>query len=343
MLSALSRRTRRGFTLIELLVVIAIIAILIGLLLPAVQKVREAAARSKCSNNLKQIALACHGYHDQNNTLPPAYLLHRNAVGSGQWTDENQMGPNFLVLILPFMEQGALWSQVSASVQNYQQFSPPSQTGGSADQNWRSIRGQVVSSYVCPSESFGTTLATRAGGGWARGNYGANTGNLGVNVTHRNGSGVYNVPNGTSNTTVGGALVVNGGTTMGGLTNADGLSNTLMVVHLRTGPTQGDVRGTWAFALPGASCIANAPNGDCLGPNHPDNGSDDVAGCSSQPAIGMGCWNGGDGQATSRSQHTGGVVVAMGDGTVRFVRNSVTMDTWARMISSRDNFTWTDN
>jgi prepilin-type N-terminal cleavage/methylation domain-containing protein len=142
------RRTRRGFTLIELLVVIAIIAILIGLLLPAVQKVREAAARSKCMNNVKQIALACHSFHDNNNTLPPAYYVGR---GIG-WTDRPNIGPNYLVLVLPYVEQGPLYNQVTTSVQNYQQFSPPNTAGGSNDQNWRSIRAVVVPTYTCPSE-----------------------------------------------------------------------------------------------------------------------------------------------------------------------------------------------
>src|SRR4051812_12991519 len=99
-MNAASRPTRRrGFTLIELLVVIAIIAILIALLVPAVQKVREAAARTQCQNNVKQIALAIHGYHDANKILPSG-VLKNNA---------NYL--SFTVHILPYLEQEDLFKQ----------------------------------------------------------------------------------------------------------------------------------------------------------------------------------------------------------------------------------------
>src|SRR5881392_2713123 len=106
-------RRRDGFTLIELLVVIAIIGVLVGLLLPAVQKVREAANRMKCQSNLKQLALACHSYHDSTGQFPPGGLINPNWNGTngtwnaaGGWTWDKG---SWLVYTLPYMEQDNLY------------------------------------------------------------------------------------------------------------------------------------------------------------------------------------------------------------------------------------------
>jgi prepilin-type N-terminal cleavage/methylation domain-containing protein len=171
---------RRGFTLIELLVVIGIIAVLIALLIPAIQKVRESAARSQCTNNLKQLGLAAHAYHDTRGRLPPAVMMPYAEPNNDPLTGgaANPFGPNWAVLILPFIEQESLFAQ--ANPRSYPGTVDTSNLA-SYDLSWRSIRGAVIETLLCPSDKGASDTFTDALGrppeaSWARGNYACNGG-----------------------------------------------------------------------------------------------------------------------------------------------------------------------
>src|SRR5437899_3750837 len=132
---------RSAFTLIELLVVIAIIGILIGLLVPAVQKVREAAARISCTNNLKQIGLALHSYHDAQGYLPSGYKDGNTDRNS---TPDNDVGPGWgwASFILPYLEQDNVYRRID--------FTQPVGTGVNAQ-----ISAMTLPIFLCPSDSYG--------------------------------------------------------------------------------------------------------------------------------------------------------------------------------------------
>jgi prepilin-type N-terminal cleavage/methylation domain-containing protein/prepilin-type processing-associated H-X9-DG protein len=330
----LASRRDRGFTLIELLVVIAIIAILIGLLLPAVQKIREAANRMKCTNNLKQLGLGVHNYSDVNGGLPPGMVM-RN-YNDYPYTS-NEHGPNWAVLILPFIEQDNLYKTFQVSITWWM-----SNNSGSAvpDNNWLNIRGNRIPTYVCPSDSGANTLCNRPLAnvtGWARGNYAANCGPHYTYGSRLNGGSSTGGPWGLAGAGPFSVFDFRSGSAKLGMGIGqfpDGTSNTLLIGEVVNGVDANDPRGVWAYGLAGSSTIVAHADGDCIKPND-KNGqgqpgcSDDIRDAPDLPARNMSNWTScNSNQATARGRHPGGVNAALGDGSVRFVRDSIDQRTW---------------
>lgn len=327
---------KRAFTLIELLVVIAIIAVLIALLLPAVQQAREAARRTQCKNNLKQIGLALHNYHDTYLKFPAAMYFSNfpsgGLAGYSSTTGGTTHGPNWLVSLLPNIDQAPLYNQI-----NFTQA-----MGASVN---ALITSANLSAFQCPSDAYSNggnkyLDSSRMGPNqWGRGNYAAC--GIGPNwngYTNVGGVTLYNaVP-----TQQRGIMGYNGWGGINAVT--DGTSNTVACWEIRAGLGITDPRGLWANSRIGAGFISNCNNtngqtssGDCYGINegtHPD--GDDILGCISTPAIGMGCHAGGDGQAGPKSLHVGGVHALMADGSVRFINQNLDGFTMAKITAQGD-------
>jgi prepilin-type N-terminal cleavage/methylation domain-containing protein/prepilin-type processing-associated H-X9-DG protein len=321
------RRSRqRAFTLIELLVVIAIIAVLIGLLLPAVQKVREAAARASCQNNLKQIGLAFHQFAGANNGyLPPSM--------SGASGTNSFLGAPYSAFarILPYVEQTALAQQVNLYISALSQ---------------PEVASQRISVFICPAEPndhpqglappiiYASTYGV-VWGDWFFQKYSAGLGGNGafplVGFPKQLGIRLVDIVDGTSNT-LGAAETKAGGSFLRSAflpANTPVPTNPGDVVAFGGQLTANATHGSWVIAYIEQTGLTTvfAPNTQMTYTNPGDGKQYDID------------WAGGNdylfGAIISRSYHAGGVNALFMDGSVKFISNSIDQATW-RALGTRN-------
>ncbi len=316
-----SRRARRarqqGFTLIELLVVIAIIAVLIALLLPAVQQAREAARRSQCKNNLKQLGLGLHNYHDTFGILPYATANTGQCMGSGQ-TVTNHKG---WLYILPYIDQAPLYNQFnfSQATGNRNTAGGTLAGGGSTAGPNAQLSTNILNVMICPSDS-GARVYPGADTTYGAGV--ANTARTSYDfvVSQGNGCTMWDNEAQTTRATFG----MNSRARLTDL--KDGVSNTIIVSETTLNVSDG-VAPSWACSQHVGMGIqfASPPNGYinnwyCCSWTSPVNGT-------FRPGS-LGEWG------SPGSTHVGGMQVLLGDGSVRFISEniaSVTRDNLARI------------
>jgi prepilin-type N-terminal cleavage/methylation domain-containing protein/prepilin-type processing-associated H-X9-DG protein len=308
------RVRRDAFTLIELLVVIAIIAILIGLLLPAVQKVREAAARMKCSNNLKQLGIALHAYHDTNGRFPHATYNYIDSVGFTPAPYNNTQDRRCWAHdIMPYIEQDNL----------YTWFDNFMKTGQSA-LAFPGLDTVVVKTFMCPSDPTSPKTHTYWGGLTGQATQG-----FSGNYVLCGGNSYFNVNSYLDSANLNGMFYALSRTKMTDVT--DGTSNTAMSSELILSPdTNGhDIRGRY-FNPSHSGCIFSTR----LPPNNlvPDQ----FDWCQATPVPRAPCvWVSNPMWVSARSYHTNGVNVGLADGSIRFVSNGVDIVAW-QAIGSRN-------
>ena len=305
---------RRGFTLIELLVVIAIIAILIALLLPAVQQAREAARRSQCKNNLKQIGVAIHNYHEVHSCFPPGYCGDPPNEASGCASiNDTKPGWGWAAYLLPFIDQVALYNELGVGEIKKAVCSAPSGAQNDPVVGSPELQDRLIQSYICPSSSEPDLNPSRVvGESHAKSNYAA--------VSGIDWDGV-------DDTTGLRGMFVDGTKYVRRMRDVeDGLSTTLAVGEkyrldvdgtLETqDPNLGEYHGAIWVGLPPDNRAAG-----CVGL---------LATTGSSFAV-----NGGSVNAFA-SQHAGGAQFLVGDGQVRFISENTDQDTLAYLAIAND-------
>jgi len=331
----LTWRRRLGFTLIELLVVIAIIAILIALLVPAVQKVREAAARTQCQNNLKQLGLACHNYLGTHKSFPPGMTSCQSSLANAWQNGGNGsagtscFGPAWTLNLLGFVEQSAVFAQALSLPYGQGETSDISEAN--PPDNWEHSGNGGLGSFVpgnvwlCPSaERVSALYADFSLENLAKANYVANFGSdtyMSFQVTAKAGPfGVSPVPQ----TPAPARWGYGKGVKLRAIT--DGTSNTMLLSEILGTSSTTDGRGVWIWPSMG---------GNVFSAKFPPNsaGTDVFPGCPGSftgPAALKCKQNRSDGNvwASARSNHSGGVNVTMADGSVRMVVDAIPLATW---------------
>ena len=342
-----SSRSTRGFTLIELLVLIAIIAILIALLLPAVQQAREAARRSSCKNNLKQLGLAMHSYHETHSIFPRANFEREDSSTYG-YGNYSYFSFSAQAMLLPFMDQAPLYNQFNFSL-------APNQSTNDTSKR------AVIPAFLCPSDvrsivngggygaGPGNSYAVCAGPSIYWFGVGPSTNTTPSNLQHQVGMFNYRKPvrirdvlDGTSNVIAAAEIL------MGDGNNSD--------TQIGAGDTvRGVGRGSTASSFPalsdlktwGAACLAKksstpaspAPRGDTGSNWAYGNGGLTVFNTLINPncVTCSGCGtNDAPGLFPARSRHTGGVHILMGDGATRFISENVDSVTWQNLGAISD-------
>ena len=302
-----TRKHRGAFTLIELLVVIAIIAVLVGLLVPAVQKVREAANRMSCQNNFKQIGLAFHNYEGTNGAFPPMYT-------GGTFSQPNHY---CLTFILPYIEQDNLYKQINMNlsgydVANFMPFTTPIKTFMCP-----SAPLTPTMPYNVPSSKYRALPAGVTSIQMGRTDYACASGTSGTWVTQSIGTqAIARGP---------GILEYNVATKMSGI--IDGTSNTMLLVENAGRP----YRYGRGFTKRGADRDGNGAAG---GWGDPDswfgiNGADGNLGTQGSGPMAVN----GSSDNEIYGFHTGGANVVMGDGSVRMLKDNVTLAMVSALLS----------